>query len=93
MASTADPLNVLGATIYSNTKYVPQIAPEDLSKFDRILLSGTASECLPLSQGQYEFCSNILLCFTENILCFYVHSSGKIYLRLFVHSYSTQIYY
>lgn len=29
MASAADPLNVGGATIYSKSKFVPQIAQED----------------------------------------------------------------
>lgn len=49
MASTANPLNAGGAMIYSKTESVPQIAPEDLNKFDITLLSGTASECMPLS--------------------------------------------
>lgn len=65
-ASAVDPLNVSGATIYSSTKFVPQIAPE-VGSLIMILPFGIDSECTPLSQNQFEFHSNILLIFTQNI--------------------------
>lgn len=70
MEHEADPLNADGVKIYSNIKFVLQIAQEDSQKFwcDSSLCIG--SECMPLSQNQAEFCSNILLLFIQNILCF-----------------------
>lgn len=66
MASAVDPLNVSGATIYSSIKFVPQIAPE-VGSLIMILPFGIDSECIPLSQNQFEFHSNILLIFIQNI--------------------------
>ena len=51
MEHEADPLNADGVKIYSNIKFVLQIAQEDSQKFwcDSSLCIG--SECMPLSQN------------------------------------------
>lgn len=59
--SAVEPLNAGGTVIYSNTRFVPGIVPWGPNKFEMVLFSGIGSECMPLSQNRFEFCSRIPL--------------------------------
>lgn len=63
----SEPLECWWDNDLSKNEVCTSTAPEDLNKCDITLLSGTASECLLLSQNQFQLRSNTLLCFIQNI--------------------------
>lgn len=77
MEHEADPLNVDGVMIYSNIKFVLQIAQEDWQKFDVILLSALAQNACPYRKTKLNFVQISCYILLEIYYAFKYYSSGK----------------
>lgn len=55
MEHEADPLSVDGVMIYSNMKFVPQVAQKDWQEFDVLLLSALTQNACPDRKTRWNF--------------------------------------